>query len=90
MKKPTQEEIHQWTKNKVTKWYLERLANYLNEIDTVRNVKKGDELIGRQAAINIIEDSLGDIYEAGKLKDLQKRIAEKEDNVIFRVRNTEY
>lgn len=90
MKKPTKEEIAKWTQHRVTKWYLERLATYLNEIDTVRNVRNGDELIGRKAAITVVEDAIADIYEVGQLKDLQKKIAENDENVVFRVRNTKY
>jgi len=82
MKKPHQKEIEEMVKSKPFQWYVERLAFHLNEIDTVRNVKDGNELVARKLAIEIIENALADVYEAGNLAQLQKKLAEEENSVI--------
>ena len=68
-------------------WFLWQTTRYLNEIDTVRNVEKGEELIARKMVIQLLENALSDVYDAGELAELQKKVAEDESNIINQFKN---
>jgi len=87
-KKPDKESIKKWLKDETTKWFLEKLAWYLNTIDTVRDINSEniDEALARKMAIDIIEGALADVWEAGELEKLQRKIASEEDNILKRLR----
>jgi len=87
MKKPNKIQIRELVKNDNFKWFLERMATYLNGIDTVRNVENGEELVARQKVIEIIEDAFADVFDVGELAELQKKVAEDEENIIKRIQN---
>lgn len=84
MKKPGSGKTREWVKNDVTQWFLEKLALYMNEIDTVRdiNLNNIDVALARRLAIEVIENAFGDILEAGELQIFQKKVAESESNTI--------
>ena len=88
MKKPNKVEVRELVKSDSFKWFLERIATYTNGIDTVRNVENGGELVARQLAITVIENAFADIFEAGELAELQKKVGEDEDNIIKKIKNT--
>lgn len=87
-KKPLKSEIREWVKNSITQWFLERLSFHLNEIDTVRNINPEniDEALARKMALEIVENAIADVYEAGDLVELQKKVSEEEDNILRRIK----
>ena len=87
-KPPIKEEIRELVKSGAFQWFLNRVAFHLNSIDTVRdiNLENINEALARRMALNIIEFALADIYEAGALQELQKKISEEEDNIIKRLK----
>ena len=87
-KPPIKEEIRELVKSGAFQWFLNRVAFHLNSIDTVRdiNLENINEALARKMALNIIEFALADIYEAGALQELQKKLADDEDNIIKRLR----
>lgn len=87
MKTPSKEVIRDMVNTEGFQWFLWKTAQYLNDIDTVRNVEKGDELVARKLVIRILENALADVYEAGKLAELQKKVAEDETNIIKQYKN---
>jgi len=88
MKKPLKANIKEWVKDSTTQWFLDRLAFYLNEIDTVRNItlENIDETLARKMAIEIIENALSDIWQEGELEKYQKKLADEEDSIIKRLK----
>jgi len=89
MKKPQKDQIRDLVKSDSFQWFLKRMATFLNEIDTVRNVENGGELVARKLAISIIENAFADLFEAGDLAELQKKIAEDEENIISKIQRIE-
>lgn len=87
MNDPNVDLVREWMKNDTTRWFLAKLAWHLNEIDTARGVESGDEYKARSLAIQIIENALGDIWEAGELTKLQKKISQEEDSIIKKLEN---
>ena len=95
-RKPSPQEIRDWLKGDFGKWFLEITAYHLNEIDTVSNIKDIDGLkkiatdqLGAKKAKDIIIDILSDIFEAGEIEEHQKKVADKEDNVIKSLKDFE-
>lgn len=88
MKKPTPEQIREMVKSEPFRWFMERLAYQMNYIDTVRNITKENlnEALARRMAIEIIENAFADLYEAGELEKLQKKIAREEDNILKKIK----
>ncbi len=89
MTKPEENKIKEWVKDETTQYFLSRLAWYLNSIDTVRDItlENINEALARKLAIEIIENALADIYEAGNLQALQKIISEEENGILKRFKN---
>ena len=84
MRKVLPDEIKQWLKEDTTKFVLEKLAQEMNRIDTIRNIKPDnitEHLAGRMA-IEIIENWLGEIWEAGELEKIQKEAKTEEERII--------
>ena len=84
--KPTREQVREFVKSEIFKWFLEKIATYANEIDTVRNVESGDELVARKMTIKILENAFSDIYDVGEFAEIQSRISLNEDNPINQIR----
>ena len=86
-KKPQKDQIRDLVKSDSFKWFLERIAIYLNSIDTVRNVENGSETVARQLAITMIENAFKDIFEEGELAELQKKVSEDEELILNKFKN---
>ena len=85
---PTKAQIRELLKNEVFQYLLERLANEINQIDTIRNITPenlNQHLAGRMA-IEMIENWLGEIWEVGQLRELQKESKKEEDRILERLR----
>ena len=83
-KPPIKENIREWVKNETTQWFLNKLAQNLNTIDTVRDITavNTDQAFARSIAITLVEEVLWDIWEAGEMTELQKRVSEEEENIV--------
>jgi hypothetical protein len=92
MKKPSPEEIRELVKKEAFQWYLERLAFRMNQIDTVRNINKDnlEEAWASRMAIEIIEQTLADIYQDGEIEKYQKKVVENEDNIVKALKDIDY
>lgn len=91
MRKVSSEEIREWLKNDTTRWVLEKLTQEINHIDTIRNITKEnltEHLAGRMA-IEMIENWLGEIWEAGELGKIQKEAKNEEERIIKSLREIE-
>jgi hypothetical protein len=89
VKAPIKEDIREWVKLETTQWFLNRIAFHLNSIDTVRDItlENIDEALARKMAIEVIEDTLADIWQEGDLALLQRKLAEEEDSIIKRLKS---
>ena len=87
-KSPIKEDIRSWIQDGTTQWFLNRIAFHLNGIDTVRDIipENLDEALARKLAIEIIENALADIWEAGDLQMLQQKLSEEEDSILKKLK----
>jgi hypothetical protein len=92
MKQPSPQEIREMVKSRPFQWYLERLAYHTNAIDTVRNAQQDNLnlLLAAKMAIEIIENTLSDIYQNGELEKFQKKQSEEEQNPIKNLQEIDY
>jgi hypothetical protein len=67
--KPSEESFKQLFDNEAFKWFIEKTAAHLNDIDTVRDFdpEKPDQTNARKIAIEIIESIFADLVNEKEL-----------------------
>lgn len=84
MNQPTPQEVSEFVKQDIFKWFLEKVALRLNELDTVRDadILLPNEMYSRRLAIETIESIFSDLVESKQIKEVQREVASKESSTI--------